>query len=71
MEREFKTPKELLDFVLTECGEMKYGYSGSLTIKNYTVGNYILLASQLLERYFNRTFNELSIINIYLTEIED
>jgi len=28
MEPKFKTTKELLDFVLTECGDMKYMYKG-------------------------------------------
>ena len=63
-EREFKNKKELLDFVLTECGDMEYSlvnseifepegypFAQKLTLKNFTNGKYILYADELYFKY--------------------
>ena len=75
-DRKFTNIKELLDFVLTECGGMTYrafGESGisqtlQMTSKNI-IFDYILFAYQLLQTNFNTDFIKLDISHLDLDEI--
>ena len=68
-DREFKTPEELVDFVIRECGDMEYQWEED---KFLTIGedklftdqsvssfnpNYILYCNVLLDKNFNLTIH--------------
>ena len=81
-DREFKTPEELVDFVIRECGDMEYQWEED---KFLTIGedklftdqsvssfnpNYILYCNVLLDKNFNLTIEELTVSNLKLDDLE-
>ena len=71
----FKTPEELIDFVLSECGDIEYDhfhYKGriTLTIKSQNpILDYVSYINLLLKEQFSRSINQFSISNVSITTI--
>jgi len=80
IDKKLKTVKELLDFVLTECGGMKYShftktdYSYShlaLTFRENLIFDYVIYAEKLLQEKFGENILVLKLDYLDLIDIPD
>jgi len=78
--KQFDDDKDLMDFVIRECGGMKYEYSVStflnhkhakLTIKSKPNFDFIMYASDLIEDQFNTTLVTLEMRDLKIKKIPD